>query len=133
MYKLTVFGLAFCASSALFAQQPIVVKVTNLGNGQPVNDLNITLEAQQNNQWVKIGEGQTDAQGQINTLYPKDKTTLDKGFYRVTLKTSDWFRKSNQRSFYAEVPVVFVIDGSSDHYTLPIQISPYGYSTYYAN
>ena len=41
-----------------------------------------------------------------------------------------WFRQKNQRSFFPEVPVVFVIDGSLDHYHIPLLISQYGYSTY---
>lgn len=133
MYKLVISTFTLLASSSIFAAQPITLKVTNLVNGQPVSQLSVTLEAQQNNQWVKIGEGQTDAQGQLETLYPKDKNTLDKGFYKLTFKTGDWFKKSNQRSFYPEIPLVFVIDGAQDHYNIPLQISPYGYSTYYAN
>lgn len=133
MYKLFCSTLALLFSTAIFAEQPIQVKVTSLTNGQPVNQLAVVLEAQQNNQWIKIGEGQTDAQGRLDTLYPKDKMTLDKGFYKLTFKTGDWFRKNNQRSFYPEVPLVFIIDGSQDHYNIPLQMSPYGYSTYYTN
>ncbi len=64
-----------------------------------------------------------------NDLYPKD-TALQKGVYKVTFKTGNWFGQKNQRSFFPEVPVVFVIDGSLDHYHIPLLISPYGYSTY---
>ncbi|MFT4021986.1 MAG: hydroxyisourate hydrolase [Acinetobacter sp.] len=122
-----------CSSICVAASNPIQVQVFNSQSGQPSAKLNVVLEAQQNSQWVKIGEGQTDAQGQINSLYPKEKSNLDKGIYRITLQTGDWFKTQNQRSFYPEIPVVFVIDGSTDHYNLPVVISPYGYSTFKGN
>lgn len=101
----------------------------NLENGLPSANVKVTLEAQQNDKWTEISSSTTDDQGRINDLYPKD-TTLQKGVYKVTFKTGDWFRQKNQRSFFPEVPVVFVIDGSLDHYHIPLLISPYGYSTY---
>ena len=127
-YFLPLVGLSL--SSFCFAQNPLSVHVLNLDNGLPSANVKVVLETQQNNQWVQIGEGDTNDQGQLDTLYPKDKANLDKGYYRATFKTGDWFRSKNQRAFYAEVPVVFVIDGSIDHYNIPLQISPYGYSTY---
>lgn len=130
MKKLILSCLLFGATTTVFAENPIRVQVLNTYNGQPAARMHVTLEAQQNNQWVQISEGDTNDQGQLDTLYPKDKANLDKGYYRATFKTGDWFKSKNQRSFYAEVPVVFVIDGSMNHYDIPLQISPYGYSTY---
>ena len=97
--------------------------------GLPSANVKVTLEAQQNDKWTEISSSTTDDQGRINDLYPKD-TALQKGVYKVTFKTGDWFRQKNQRSFFPEVPVVFVIDGSLDHYHIPLLISQYGYSTY---
>ena len=113
---LPLIGLGF--SSWCFAQNPLSVHVLNLENGLPSTNVKVTVEAQQNDKWTEISD-----------LYPKD-TALQKGVYKVTFKTGDWFRQKNQRSFFPEVPVVFVIDGSLDHYHIPLLISPYGYSTY---
>lgn len=124
---LPLIGLGF--SSWCFAQNPLSVHVLNLENGLPSGNVKVTLEAQQNDKWTEISSSTTDDQGRINDLYPKD-TALQKGVYKVTFKTGDWFRQKNQRSFFPEVPVVFVIDGSLDHYHIPLLISPYGYSTY---
>ncbi|MCU4415178.1 hydroxyisourate hydrolase [Acinetobacter sp. WU_MDCI_Axc73] len=120
------------ASSLVFAQNPLSVHVLNLENGLPSADVNVVLEAQQGGKWVQINQGKTDENGRIAALYPDEKA-LDKGTYRVTFKTGDWFREHNQRSFFPEVPVVFVIDGAVDHYHIPLLISPYGYSTYRGN
>lgn len=124
---LPLIGLGF--SSLCFAQNPLSVHVLNLENGLPSANVKVTLEAQQNDKWTEINSAATDDQGRINDLYPKD-ASLQKGVYKVTFKTGDWFRQKNQRSFFPEVPVVFVIDGSLDHYHIPLLISPYGYSTY---
>ena len=125
-YFLPLVGLSL--SSFCFAQNPLSVHVLNLDNGLPSANVKVVLETQQNNQWVEINSGTTNEQGRITELYPKD-TALQKGIYKVTFKTGDWFRQKNQRSFFPEVPVVFVIDGSLDHYHITLLISPYGYST----
>lgn len=129
-YFLPLVGLSL--SSFCFAQNPLSVHVLNLDNGLPSANVKVVLETQQNNQWVEINSGTTNEQGRITELYPKD-TALQKGIYKVTFKTGDWFRQKNQRSFFPEVPVVFIIDGSLDHYHIPLLISPYGYSTYRGN
>ena len=129
-YFLPLVGLGF--STFCFAQNPLSVHVLNLDNGLPSANVKVVLETQQNNQWVEINSGTTNEQGRIAELYPKD-TALQKGIYKVTFKTGDWFRQKNQRSFFPEVPVVFVIDGSLEHYHIPLLISPYGYSTYRGN
>lgn len=129
-YFLPLVGLSL--SSFCFAQNPLSVHVLNLDNGLPSANVKVVLETQQINQWVEINSGTTNEQGRITELYPKD-TALQKGIYKVTFKTGDWFRQKNQRSFFPEVPVVFVIDGSLDHYHIPLLISPYGYSTYRGN
>jgi len=129
--QITLLTGLICSHIA-FAIAPIGVQVTNLETGTPATQMSVELEAQQNNAWVKIGEGTTDEKGRLDTLYPNTKPSLDKGIYKVTFKTGDWFKNKNQRAFYAEIPVIFVIDGSTDHYQIPLNISQYGYSTYKA-
>lgn len=132
MLKKAIFMLGMCVSGFTFAQNPLSVHVLNLESGLPSSNVNVTLEAQQGEKWVQINQGKTDENGRITALYP-DQKPLDKGVYRVTFKTGEWFRQHNERSFFPEVPVVFVIDGTVDHYHIPLLISPYGYSTYRGN
>jgi len=51
----------------------------------------------------------------------------------LSTKTGDWFKANNQRTFFPEIPVVFVIDGTLEHYHIPLLLSSYGYSTYRGN
>ena len=59
--------------------------------------------------------------------------TLEKGTYRVTFMTGDWFATQKASTFFPEVPVIFEADGSVEHYHIPLLLSPYGFSTYRGN
>ena len=124
--------LALGLSGFTFAQNPLSVHVLNTETGLPSANVAVILEAQQGDKWVKLSEDKTNDEGRISELYPKD-SILKKGVYRVTFKTGDWFKAQNKRSFFPEVPVVFVIDGSLEHYHIPLLVSSYGYSTYRGN
>lgn len=129
MKKILFASLISTVATFSYAQNPLSVHVLNLENGLPSADVKVTLEAQQNEKWVELNSKSTNENGRITDLYPEGKT-LQKGVYKVTFQTGDWFKSKNQRSFFPEVPVVFVIDGTVDHYHIPLLISPYGYSTY---
>ncbi len=38
-----------------------------------------------------------------------------------------------QKAFFPEIPVIFTIENTSQHYHIPLLLSPYGYSTYRGN
>nr|WP_291371233.1 MULTISPECIES: hydroxyisourate hydrolase [unclassified Acinetobacter] len=131
--KISILSISIAScSTVIFAQNPLSVHVLNLDTGLPASNVAVVLEAQQGDKWTKLNEAKTNSEGRITDLYPKD-TNLQKGIYKVTFKTGDWFKAKNQRSFFPEVPVVFVIDGSLEHYHIPLLLSPYGYSTYRGN
>ncbi len=116
----------------LAAGNPLSVHVLNLENGLPSPDVRVTLEQRQGDTWKSLNSGETNAQGRITTLYPEGKA-LEKGTYRVTFKTGDWFAKQKASTFFPEVPVIFEADGSVEHYHIPLLLSPYGFSTYRGN
>ena len=120
-------------SSAVFAAgNPLSVHVLNLQDGLPSPGVNVTLEKQNGQDWSKLNTGTTNEQGRITALYPEGKA-LEKGTYRVTFKTGEWFRKHQAATFFPEVPVIFEADGSVPHYHIPLLLSPYGFSTYRGN
>lgn len=130
--KKIIFALAATSLSTVGFANPLSVHVLNQETGLPSSNVTVTLEAQQGEKWVKLNEAKTDSNGRIKEFYPKD-TALQKGVYKVTFKTGDWFKANNQRTFFPEVPVVFVIDGVLEHYHIPLLLSSYGYSTYRGN
>lgn len=131
MLKTLIAGavLSSLSSLALAAGNPLSVHVLNLQDGLPSSDVSVTLEKQEGQHWNTLNKGTTNEQGRITGLYPEGKT-LEKGTYRVTFKTGDWFQKHQTASFFPEVPVIFNVDGTLPHYHIPLLISPYGFSTY---
>jgi 5-hydroxyisourate hydrolase len=65
----------------------------------------------------------TDADGRIRTLLA-DGHVLSPGLYRIRFDTS------RQSRFFPEVIIEFRVDDPSQHYHVPLLMSPFGYSTY---
>ncbi|MNF38473.1 5-hydroxyisourate hydrolase precursor [compost metagenome] len=124
--------LSGLSSLALAAGNPLSVHVLNLEDGLPSPDVTVTLEKQDGTQWTALNSAVTNQQGRITALFPEGQA-LDKGTYRVTFKTGEWFAEHKASTFFPEVPVIFSADGSVPHYHIPLLLSPYGYSTYRGN
>jgi len=106
--------------------------VLNLQDGLPSPDVNVTLEKKNGQGWEMLNTASTNEQGRIPAFYPEGKA-LEKGIYRVTFKTGEWFTAHKIASFFPEVPVIFEVDGTVPHYHIPLLLSPYGFSTYRGN
>lgn len=124
--------LSALSSVALAAGNPLSVHVLNLQDGLPSPGVQVTLEKQDGERWSQLNSDTTNEQGRITALYPQGKA-LEKGTYRVTFKTGEWFKKHQSATFFPEVPVIFEADGSVPHYHIPLLLSPYGFSTYRGN
>ncbi|MDB5981156.1 MAG: 5-hydroxyisourate hydrolase [Pseudomonas sp.] len=124
--------LTSLSSLALAAANPLSVHVLNLQDGLPSPDVQVTLEVKDGEKWNLLNSETTNANGRITALYPEGKT-LEKGTYRVTFKTGEWYKKQQVQSFFPEVPVVFEADGTLPHYHIPLLLSQYGFSTYRGN
>ena len=132
MKRLLLTAATTLVASLSYAQNPLSVHVLNLQDGLPSSEVKVSLEEQKNGKWVQLSQATTNEQGRIPALYPEGKK-LEKGMYKVTFKTGDWFKAHKQKSFFPEVPVIFEGDGSVEHYHIPLLLSPYGYSTYRGN
>lgn len=124
--------LSLLSSAVFAAANPLSVHVLNLQDGLPSPGVSVTLEKQDGQDWSRLSTAVTNEQGRVPALYPQDKV-LEKGIYRVTFKTGDWFKKHQSATFFPEVPVIFEADGSVPHYHIPLLLSPYGFSTYRGN
>lgn len=133
-FKSLCAGLALCGASAVAfaAANPLSVHVLNLQDGLPSTGVKVLLEKQSGKDWTPLSTGTTNEQGRIPALYPEGQT-LEKGNYRVTFKTGEWFTEHKTASFFPEVPVIFAVDGTVPHYHIPLLVSPYGFSTYRGN
>ncbi len=126
-------SLGLAATLAQAAGNPLSVHVLDLQSGQPSPGVTVDLE-RQNGQgsWAKLGSAVTDAQGRIRDFFPS-QAQWSAGQYRVVFRTGEFYAERKQATFFPEVPVVFKVDDASQHYHIPLLLSPYGFSTYRGN
>ena len=106
----------------------ISTHVLDISKGRPASNLPVVLEALNDELWVEIGKGTTDADGRLKDLLTSE-TPLLKGTYRLKFNTASYFA-NGINYFYPEIVVIFTISNPNEQYHIPLLISPFGYSTY---
>lgn len=76
-----------------------------------------------------MAQGTTNEQGRIAELFPA-KQPFEAGEYRVVFKTGEYYQKIKHETFFPEIPVIFQVKQTDQHYHIPLLLSPYGFSTY---
>jgi 5-hydroxyisourate hydrolase len=109
-------------------KSPITTHILDTSIGRPARDLAVTLAYEEKSGFEEIGHGLSDEQGCVHDLYPV--RPLELGTYRLRFATEAYFRGLGVRCFYPYLDVVFVVDVPSEHYHVPLLLSPFGYSTY---
>ena len=107
----------------------ITTHILDTARGQPAVGVQVELEAQDGAAWRRIGRGVSDQDGRLRSLMP-DSAVLERGVYRLTFETSQYFRGLNTASFYPRIIVEFTVADGESHYHVPLLLSPYGYTTY---
>ncbi len=108
----------------------ITTHVLDTARGRPAEGVPVALEIQTNEGgWQTLGRGKTDADGRLRDLLSQEQK-LTKGVYRLTFDTATYFDSLGLGGFYPEVSVTFSVADASQHYHVPLLLSPFGYSTY---
>ena len=107
---------------------PITTHVLDTARGGPAEGVKITLEIQEGDDWKSISDGVTNSDGRVADLMQPGE--LQAATYRITFHTQTYFEKNGTTGFYPYVPVIFQIAAPSEHYHVPLLISPFGFSTY---
>jgi 5-hydroxyisourate hydrolase len=108
---------------------PITTHVLDTARGRPAAGLGVVLEIRSaKGRFRVLGRGKTDGNGRIGDLLPEGD--LRRGTYRLTFDTARYFRAQGGRGFYPSVSVLFEIREPTQHYHVPLLLSPFGYSTY---
>jgi 5-hydroxyisourate hydrolase len=106
--------------------------VLDTARGKPAAGIPVRLEMQtpgrDGEPWKELGQGVTDADGRLKTLLPDG--TINEGIYRLTFETALYYRAQNEMTFYPEVKITFFVADGTQHYHVPLLLSPFGYSTY---
>jgi 5-hydroxyisourate hydrolase len=107
--------------------------VLDTAKGKPAAGVKITLYRISGQSHRKVKEVVTNADGRTDgpLLEGKDLTT---GSYELVFCAGDYLRTSGQAGegvlFLDEIPIRFGVPDASQHYHVPLLISPFGYSTY---
>jgi 5-hydroxyisourate hydrolase len=96
--------------------------------GKPAADVSVSLAVLEDGAFVEVGRGVTDRDGRIKHLLGEN--ALSTGLYRLRFETGAHYRASGRESFYERVEIQFHVDDPSQHYHVPLLLSPFGYSTY---
>ncbi|MBI1741758.1 hydroxyisourate hydrolase [Candidatus Acetothermia bacterium] len=108
----------------------ITTHVLDVTQGCPARGVPVFLEFETSVfAWKMIGKGVTDEDGRLRNLLSSDYP-LQPGNYRIRFNTGAYFSNQNIQGFYPEVSVSFTIRDASQHYHVPLLLSPFGYSTY---
>ena len=109
----------------------VTTHVLDAARGRPAEGVPVRLERWSTSATpeapVLVAESATDADGRVRELGPP---ALPAGDYRLVFDTGSYFRGLGTASFYPQVCIVFTVTDGSDHYHVPLLLSPFAFSTY---
>eukprot|EP00288_Rhodomonas_lens_P005451 CAMPEP_0177727640 /NCGR_PEP_ID=MMETSP0484_2-20121128/20434_1 /TAXON_ID=354590 /ORGANISM="Rhodomonas lens, Strain RHODO" /LENGTH=118 /DNA_ID=CAMNT_0019240317 /DNA_START=6 /DNA_END=362 /DNA_ORIENTATION=- len=109
---------------------PVTSHVLDTARGMPGSGMSVTLSMMSSNgEFQKIGSDVTNADGRCPQLLDVGHKLIP-GVYRCTFDTKAYFEATGQRGFFPEVAVMFEVESTTEHYHIPLLLSPFGYSTY---
>jgi 5-hydroxyisourate hydrolase len=106
----------------------ITSHVLDTSLGKPAAAVNVSLAVLEDGAFVELGRGITDQDGRIKQLLGQH--ALIAGLYRLRFETGAHYRATGRESFYERVEIQFHVNDPSQHYHVPLLLSPFGYSTY---
>lgn len=108
----------------------ITTHVLDTARGCPAANVPVTLcHRAPDGAWVHIADGITDDDGRARALIT-DASRMSSGVYRLTFDTAMYFAALDLEGFYPEASVVFTVRDPTQHFHVPLLLSPFGYSTY---
>lgn len=108
----------------------ITTHVLDVSIGGPAVGVLVKLNRQTpDGEWEPIGNQKTDSDGRARDLLPEGEL-LTRAVHRLTFDVGSYFKDLQIDCFYQEVTIAFSVNDASQHYHVPLLLSPFGYSTY---
>ncbi len=108
----------------------ITTHVLDTSRGRPADGLPVLLQRRIGaEEWAIVARGETDRDGRMRAV-TTDTDVLERGLYRLVFHTRKYFERNSVPSFYPSITVEFEVVDASDHYHVPLLLSPFGYTTY---
>ncbi|MEM6330657.1 MAG: hydroxyisourate hydrolase [Planctomycetota bacterium] len=109
-------------------RSPITTHVLDTAHGKPAEDVRVVLQRLEGGEANVVGKGQTDSNGRIEDLLPPGG--VEAGDYRLEFDTGGYFAQRGVAAFFPKVTIDFSVTASTEHYHVPLLLSPFGFSTY---
>ena len=111
----------------------LTTHVLDTGRGAPAAGLDISLYRLEGDKRVHLCDMQTNDDGRTNSpILAQDDFAA--GRYMLVFHAGAYLDRHYQDlpdpKFLDEVPIIFGMADASDHYHVPLLLSPFGYSTY---
>ena len=107
------------------AKSDITTHVLDTAKGCPASGIPVTLEYKlSDGGWHEVAQGETDNDGRIMS-WMKDKA--NPGHYKITFDVYDYHQGEG---FFPFVSIDFEVKDATQHYHVPLLLSPFSYSTY---
>jgi 5-hydroxyisourate hydrolase len=107
----------------------ITTHVLDVSIGKPAAGVRVSLAQLDDAQRRLVGSGVTDADGRLKNLVP-EAPGPNAGVFELTFETGAYFRGRQIESFHPRIVVTIEITDESQHYHVPVLVSPFGYTTY---
>ena len=117
---------------------PISTHILDTSLGVPVRGILVRLErcgstrqdfgTENELEWIICGEEYTNEDGRTPNI--SKHIDLSAGVYRCLFFTSVYFESSETPYFHPRIEVMFKVHDTSEHYHIPLLLSPFGYTTY---
>ena len=108
----------------------ITTHVLDTSLGKPAGNVGVTLEQlDAYGAGHPIGQARTDGDGRVRDLVSANDP-LEAGRYRLTFEVGAYFTETRRESFYPVVSITFEVRDATQHFHVPLLVSPFGYSTY---
>jgi 5-hydroxyisourate hydrolase len=105
----------------------ISTHVLDLMSGKPAAGVLVVLARLDDHAWTIVGKAKTNRDGRVKSVSAKKLTP---GIYELSFETGAYFKKKKTKAFHPWVTITVHITAASDHYHVPLLLSPFGYSTY---
>ncbi|KAI5121313.1 hypothetical protein M0805_003780 [Coniferiporia weirii] len=127
------------------AKSPITCHVLDSSLGKPARGVLVQLQKHREIgsssegdvfAFDPIAHGVTDNDGRcLDLLTParqsvEDLAILTPGLYKIIFQTKKYFDSMDRECFYPWVEITFQVKETSQHYHIPLLLSPYSYTTY---
>lgn len=108
----------------------ISTHILDTARGKPASSVQVVLESRNDDDtWNHLAEAWTAEDGRVKPFFLVE-SHLDAGVYRLIFDIEGYASENDFECFYPQVTVVFEVTDSTQHYHIPLLLSPYGYSTY---